>query len=282
MGSPRSRTGDGAVPCDFCAEQSAVLYCRADSAKLCLFCDQHVHSANLLSRKHVRSQICDNCGSEPVLVRCATDNLVLCHQCDWDAHGSCSVSASHDRSQIEGFSGCPSARELASLLGVDLEDKKVNPNPSGPLIQSWRTGGDVMNDPSLWGYDKSNAGVVCLPDLIVPSETVVKRQGGRSGGNRGLVMCRQLVELLRRSGDGWEGLVGLGSGGDGDGGIDGFVDASPVVAQQQQQQQQPQQEAPVRALLMMDLKESDRIVDGDVLWDRNPRSQSTQVTVSDV
>jgi len=74
----------------------------------------------------------------------------------------------------------------------------------------------------------------------------------------------------------------LGSGGDGDGGIDGFVDASPVVAQQQQQQQQPQQEAPVRALLMMDLKESDRIVDGDVLWDRNPRSQSTQVTVSDV
>lgn len=264
------------MPCDFCGEQSAVLYCRADSAKLCLFCDQHVHSANLLSRKHVRSQICDNCGSEPVSVQCATDNLVLCHQCDLDAHGSCSVSASHNRSQIVGFSGCPSARELASLLGVDLEVQKVIPNPSGPLIQSWRTGGDVMNDPSLWGYDKSSAGVVCLPDLIVPSETVVKRLGGRSGGNRGLVMCRQLVELLRRSGGGWEGLVGLGSGGDG--GIDGFVGASPVVAQQQQQQQQPQQEAPLTALLMKDLKESDHIVDGDVLWDRNPRSQSTQVT----
>jgi hypothetical protein len=183
--------------------------------------------------------------------------------------------------------------ELASLLGVDLEDKKVNPNQSGPLIQSWTSGGGVMNDPSSWGYDKPSAGVVCLQDLIVPSETVAKRQGGRSGGKRGQVMCRQLVELLRRrSGGGWEGL-GLGSGGDGDGdggdgdgdgGIDGFVGASPAVAQQQQQQQQqqqpPQQEAPLPALLMMNLKESDRIVNGDALWDSNPGSQSTQVTVS--
>ncbi|KAE8023746.1 hypothetical protein FH972_009414 [Carpinus fangiana] len=278
MGSPGSRTGDGVVACDFCGDQSAVLYCKADSAKLCLFCDQHVHSANLLSRKHVRSQICDNCGSEPVSVRCATDNLVLCNECDWDAHGSCSVSASHDRSTIEGFSGCPSVLELASLLGVDLEDKKVNPNPSGPLIQSWTSGGGVMNDPSSWGYDKPSAGVVCLQDLIVPSETVAKRQGG---GKWGQVMCRQLVELLRRrSGGGWEGL-GLGSGGDGDGdgdgGIDGFVGASPAIAQQQQQQQPPQQEAPLPALLMMNLKESDHIVDGDALWDSNPGSQSTQI-----
>ncbi|GKV50938.1 hypothetical protein SLEP1_g57615 [Rubroshorea leprosula] len=91
----------------------------ADSAKLCLFCDQHVHSANLLLRKHLRSQICDNCGSEPVAVRCVTDNLVLCQECDWDAHGSCSVSSAHERTPVEGFSGCPSVLELASAWGLD-------------------------------------------------------------------------------------------------------------------------------------------------------------------
>ena len=99
MSNPRSQDLKiSSIPCDFCNEQLAVLYCRADSAKLCLFCDQHVHSANLLSRKHTRSQICDNCNSQPASVRCSTDNLVLCQECDLDAHASCSVSAAHDRS----------------------------------------------------------------------------------------------------------------------------------------------------------------------------------------
>ncbi|KAK4762806.1 hypothetical protein SAY86_008574 [Trapa natans] len=123
MERPRSRTGES-LPCDFCSERAAVLYCRADSARLCLFCDQHVHSANSLSRKHIRSQICDNCDAKPVSVRCFTDNLILCQECDWDAHGSSPVSASHDRTSVDGFSGCPSALELAALWGQDLDDKK--------------------------------------------------------------------------------------------------------------------------------------------------------------
>ncbi|KAB1207732.1 Zinc finger protein CONSTANS-LIKE 14 [Morella rubra] len=110
---------------------------------------EHVHSTNLLSRKHQRSQICDNCSSEPVSVRCAMDNLVLCQECDWDAHGSCSVSASHDRILVEGFSGCPSARELASLWGIDLEDKKVS--ISTPLIQNWTSA--TVDDASSWMCD---------------------------------------------------------------------------------------------------------------------------------
>ncbi|KAK6141324.1 hypothetical protein DH2020_024922 [Rehmannia glutinosa] len=34
--------------CDFCNESKAILYCRADSAKLCLNCDREVHSTNQL------------------------------------------------------------------------------------------------------------------------------------------------------------------------------------------------------------------------------------------
>ncbi|PPR90610.1 hypothetical protein GOBAR_AA30068 [Gossypium barbadense] len=175
MVSPVSE-GKGAVPCDFCNEQIAVLYCRADSAKLCLFCDQHVHSANLLSRKHVRSQICDNCSSEPVSVRCSTDNLVLCQECDWDAHGSCSVSAAHDRTLVKGFSGCPSALELASVWGFDLEEKKTTD-------RNWNVCHQDMMMPAVesWLYETS------LQEMMVPYESfgcygeTLKKQNTGSG-----------------------------------------------------------------------------------------------------
>ncbi|XP_058179906.1 zinc finger protein CONSTANS-LIKE 13-like [Rhododendron vialii] len=109
--------------CDFCNHEYAVLYCRADSAKLCLFCDQQVHSANALSIKHVRSPICDNCRSGPVSVRCSTDGLVLCTGCDRDPHGgdSSAVSDPRRRVAVGGFSGTPSAVELAAAWGIDLK-----------------------------------------------------------------------------------------------------------------------------------------------------------------
>ncbi|KAL9335104.1 hypothetical protein Peur_072285 [Populus x canadensis] len=69
-------------------EEKAFEYQIIDYAKPCLLSDQHVHSTNLLSRKHVRSQICDNCTSELVSVRCVNDNLILCQECDWDVHGT--------------------------------------------------------------------------------------------------------------------------------------------------------------------------------------------------
>lgn len=170
--------------CDFCGEREAVLFCRADTAKLCLPCDQHVHTANLLSKKHVRSQICDNCGNEPVSVRCFTDNLVLCQDCDWDV-----------RSSVEGFSGCPSALELAALLGVDLGGRKDEKEGSmttmtmesfGMQLDSWVSGSNV------------------LQELIVPvpkETTTMFKKRGSSCGRYKQVLCKQLEELLK-NGDG--------------------------------------------------------------------------------
>ncbi|XP_011036147.1 PREDICTED: zinc finger protein CONSTANS-LIKE 14-like isoform X2 [Populus euphratica] len=243
MVTHKSKTKE-TVPCDFCSEQAAVLYCRADSAKLCLFCDQHVHSANLLSRKHVRSQICDNCSSEPVSFRCSTDNLVLCQECDWDAHGSCSVSASHDRTTVEGFSGCPSALDLASIWGFDLEEKKPE-----PLIENWSNNScgaihDLVNEP--WVYDKSS-GNLTFQDLMVPNEN--NNNGNRnidnvmvfgnvtkspSCGKYKHVIYKQLFELFKRDlmGDGVESEgCGFGDGegcgfGGGDGGGETLVTQS--------------------------------------------------------
>lgn len=67
--------------CDYCGLNSAVVYCAADSASLCLLCDREIHSANALSLKHIR-----------VPTRKAAP--------------------------IDGFSGCPSSAELGSLLAV--------------------------------------------------------------------------------------------------------------------------------------------------------------------
>ncbi|KAK2993601.1 hypothetical protein RJ640_030908 [Escallonia rubra] len=279
MVSPKSGPGES-VPCDFCNDQIAVLYCRADSAKLCLSCDQQVHSANALSLKHVRSQICDNCGAEPVSVRCATDNLVLCQECDWDAHGGCSVSAAHDRIPVEGFSGCPTALELGTAWGLDVEDKK-------PRIPSWS-----YRDPNANGVFDT-----WLQDLMVPSENAgiyggscgQKRQSS-SCGKQKQVILRQLTQLYNR------GLVGPDGGGGGGGGTDDLVPGTPngdgweggglgdpvdgVVSGVSQPLEQQRQQAPFTSLLMMqgpaDRKESDQNVEGEMSWNTNPSDQGTQ------
>ncbi|KAJ9186122.1 hypothetical protein P3X46_005658 [Hevea brasiliensis] len=309
MGSPKSDT-KRTVSCDFCSDQVAVLYCRADSAKLCLFCDQHVHSANLLSRKHLRSQICDNCSSEPVSVRCETDNLVLCRECDWDAHGSCSVSASHDRTPIEGFSGCPSALELASIWGFDLQEKKLDKESSVPLIQSWSGCGvqDMLMQIEPW-VCRSSGGVSYM-DSMVPNDkamvygngsnvemvTVSKRKQIPSCGKYKQVIFKQLMGLLKRnmitgdggggenlmpetpSRNGWHGNVEAPDFVNGNDGVTGANGASSTVPQQPLQEQ-----APFTSFIMlpspMDLKPSGRVVGDNIMWGGNASAQGTQVTL---
>ncbi|KAJ9186123.1 hypothetical protein P3X46_005658 [Hevea brasiliensis] len=306
MGSPKSDT-KRTVSCDFCSDQVAVLYCRADSAKLCLFCDQHVHSANLLSRKHLRSQICDNCSSEPVSVRCETDNLVLCRECDWDAHGSCSVSASHDRTPIEGFSGCPSALELASIWGFDLQEKKLDKESSVPLIQSWSGCGvqDMLMQIEPW-VCRSSGGVSYM-DSMVPNDkamvygngsnvemvTVSKRKQIPSCGKYKQVIFKQLMGLLKRnmitgdggggenlmpetpSRNGWHGNVEAPDFVNGNDGVTGANGASSTVPQQPLQEQ-----APFTSFIMlpspMDLKPSGRVVGDNIMWGGNASAQGTQ------
>lgn len=160
--------GDGGgVGCDHCNSEAAILYCRADSAKLCVMCDQHVHSANPLSLKHIRSQICDNCHSQPVSFVCVSDNLFLCQDCDSDAHSS----TNHNRLPVEGFTGCPSPCQLASHLGLlnftkllentnqyqydeedDVGDQFMVPNTSNMFAQ-------VSN--STKGLPQSSDGLIC-------------------------------------------------------------------------------------------------------------------------
>ncbi|XP_021723026.1 zinc finger protein CONSTANS-LIKE 15-like [Chenopodium quinoa] len=210
--------------CDFCNQQAAVLYCRADSAKLCLLCDQHVHSANTLSKKHVRNLLCDGCGSQPATVKCFThNNLCFCQDCDWDLHQS---TANHDRSAAtDAFSGCPTASDLSSFLGFDISNtnKQLNNNNNNnnnkksvvedddDLFAFFIDGGDVTHDPWSdlmvpahhnnhlnvgptfpWGFDDNNANhdLGFVDGLIKNSSNTKKQQA--------LIMQLLLLQRRRR------------------------------------------------------------------------------------
>ncbi|KAG8486140.1 hypothetical protein CXB51_019536 [Gossypium anomalum] len=109
--------------CDYCNQSTALLFCRADSAKLCFSCDREVHSANQLFTKHSRSQLCDACDESPASLFCETEQSVFCSNCDWERH-RCSL---HNRRPVEVFSGCPSVSELLSFLGIeDLGNDKAS------------------------------------------------------------------------------------------------------------------------------------------------------------
>ncbi|KAM1058066.1 hypothetical protein ACFX1X_031628 [Malus domestica] len=114
--------------CDYCGTSMALLYCRADSAKLCFSCDREVHSANQLFTKHTRSLLCDACDKSPASIFCTTEGSVLCQNCDWESHNissSAAATAVHDRRPLEGFSGCPCLSELLAFVGFENMDKKA-------------------------------------------------------------------------------------------------------------------------------------------------------------
>ncbi|KAK4354086.1 hypothetical protein RND71_026280 [Anisodus tanguticus] len=105
--------------CELCGVVRAVVYCKSDSARLCLQCDGYVHSANPLSRRHSRSLICDKCTSQPAVVRCMHEAMCLCGGCDWNENGC--IGAGHRLQKLNPYSGCPSPDEFTRMLSLLLE-----------------------------------------------------------------------------------------------------------------------------------------------------------------
>ncbi|XP_017219330.1 zinc finger protein CONSTANS-LIKE 15 isoform X1 [Daucus carota subsp. sativus] len=174
------------VACDHCNQETAILYCRADSAKLCVACDQHVHSANPLSLKHIRSQICDNCASQPVAVHCVSDNLMLCIECDSDAHSSVT---NHRRESVQGFSGCPAPAQLAAHLGHDLM-KLVHCDVNIGVIKGFQCDDEEGGDDQFMVPSSSLFGQVYRKGRGESSSA------GLIGGNQKHAVLKQLVHLF--------------------------------------------------------------------------------------
>ncbi|CAO2192276.1 unnamed protein product [Urochloa humidicola] len=180
-------------PCDYCGEAAAALHCRADAARLCVACDRHVHAANALSRKHVRAPLCAGCAARPAAARVAAppfaagEAAFLCADC-------CDGADCGGGVPVEGFSGCPSAAELAASWGLDLRGGCADGDPEAADDEAFFS----VLDYSMLGADPD------LRDLYVPCDPPEVAAVPAAGGARrlkGEALRDQLAEMARREAD---------------------------------------------------------------------------------
>uniref|UniRef100_A0A7N0TAQ8 Zinc finger protein CONSTANS-LIKE 12 n=1 Tax=Kalanchoe fedtschenkoi TaxID=63787 RepID=A0A7N0TAQ8_KALFE len=99
--------------CLVCGVERPVVYCKPDSAFLCLYCDANVHSTNALSLRHNRSLLCLKCYSHPALACCTIHKMLLCQNCV-SAHTACPLYP------LTPNSNCPSLAELQRFCASDV------------------------------------------------------------------------------------------------------------------------------------------------------------------
>jgi hypothetical protein len=141
--------------CDYCSEGRAVVYCRADSARLCLPCDRLVHAANAVCSRHARAPLCAACLATGAVFRHGSANGAvptgfLCSNCDFGRTRDGGMSP--DRCTVQSYTGRPTAQELAAVLGVpDFEKPKA-----ARVHEGWW---DIWDEPQVFSME----------DLIVPT-----------------------------------------------------------------------------------------------------------------
>ncbi|KAL8037244.1 hypothetical protein ABFS82_11G026900 [Erythranthe guttata] len=128
-----------AKPCDYCNSTAALLFCRAESAFMCMSCDAKLHSADdkpAAARRHERVWMCDVCQQAPAAVTCKADAAALCVTCDRDIHSANPLARRHERAAVVPFydtaesmvpmkSSTPSST-AAALSGGDSHRKLDN------------------------------------------------------------------------------------------------------------------------------------------------------------
>nr|AGS32266.1 CONSTANS-like protein [Litchi chinensis] len=95
--------GVAAKPCDSCKAAAAAIFCRPDSAFLCLNCDSRIHGVNKLASRHERVWMCEVCEQAPAAVTCKADAAALCVTCDNDIHSANPLARRHERTPVEPF-----------------------------------------------------------------------------------------------------------------------------------------------------------------------------------
>ncbi|XP_047092282.1 zinc finger protein CONSTANS-LIKE 13-like [Lolium rigidum] len=177
------------VACDYCGEARAAVYCRADSARLCLPCDRLVHAANAVCSRHARAPLCAACLSAGAVFRSSAG--FLCSNCDFGM----SPPLGTDRCAVQPYTGRPTAHDLAAVLGVpDFEKPKAARADEG-----WW---DIWDEPHVFSME----------DLIVPTTSVhgfqplvtpsSPKNQSSSDGKANEEVIKQLRELAEADGGG--------------------------------------------------------------------------------
>ncbi|CAN1184918.1 Zinc finger protein CONSTANS-LIKE 4 [Linum perenne] len=118
--------------CDSCKSATATLFCRPDSAFLCVSCDSKIHAANKLASRHPRVWVCEVCEQAPAHVTCKADAAALCVSCDRDIHSANPLARRHERVPIVPFydsvSSAPAAvkssNSAADAVAVNFLDDR--------------------------------------------------------------------------------------------------------------------------------------------------------------
>ncbi|XP_073145484.1 putative zinc finger protein At1g68190 [Henckelia pumila] len=174
--------------CEFCKSLRPIVYCKADSAHLCLSCDAKVHSANALSYRHPRTLVCESCRNRAARVRCFDHQMFMCQSCDAGHHR---VSSQHKKRVIKSYVGCPSAKDLAVLWGFDLnqlESKLVDRDDQSVYLSS------ISADSG--GVATSNARKVSFEDGSDSRGKMVLKDENRPQNTSSIL--QQIVDLERK------------------------------------------------------------------------------------
>ncbi|CAM9001763.1 unnamed protein product [Rhodiola kirilowii] len=89
--------------CDSCKSATASMFCRNDSAFLCIPCDSKIHAANKVASRHARVWMCEVCEQAPAHVTCKADAAALCVSCDRDIHSANPLARRHERFPVVPF-----------------------------------------------------------------------------------------------------------------------------------------------------------------------------------
>ncbi|CAA0814987.1 CONSTANS-like 4 [Striga hermonthica] len=89
--------------CDSCKAAPSTVFCRADSAFLCVACDANIHAASKLASRHARVWVCEVCEHSPAAVTCKADAAALCPACDRDIHSANPLARRHERLPLAPF-----------------------------------------------------------------------------------------------------------------------------------------------------------------------------------
>ncbi|MCL7038323.1 hypothetical protein MKW94_004609 [Papaver nudicaule] len=138
-------------PCDSCKSASAILFCRADSAFLCMSCDSNIHSANKLASRHERVWMCDVCESAPASVTCKADAASLCVSCDRDIHSANPLARRHERIPVVPFyesaaAAAASVNNKANMNFLVVPDHFVNDEDEEQDVKTIRVVEDGIDD----------------------------------------------------------------------------------------------------------------------------------------
>ncbi|KAK4491042.1 hypothetical protein RD792_001763 [Penstemon davidsonii] len=123
--------------CDSCKTAPSTVFCRADSAFLCVGCDSKIHAANKLASRHARVWVCEVCEQAPAAVTCKADAAALCVTCDRDIHSANPLARRHERLAVVPFyDASAAAKSSPSSAAEEFSEEEAEaaswllPNPN--------------------------------------------------------------------------------------------------------------------------------------------------------